>query len=110
MKDKLPPGMMVRPVHVRIYPNGKIAGAQANCRSHGKNGPEIRMALSITTKQMPGCRDARGLEQTFNDMLTGKNGEYKMPFHKDGRKTWRNSLPRRSRMTLATTLDWTCKT
>ena len=26
IKDKLPPEMMVRPVYVRIYPNGKIAG------------------------------------------------------------------------------------
>ena len=26
IKDKLPPGMMVRPVYVRIYPNGKVAG------------------------------------------------------------------------------------
>src|SRR5204862_197412 len=28
-----------------------------------------------------------GLEQTFNDMLTGKHGEYKLTFDKDGRKT-----------------------
>ena len=26
IKEKLPPGMMVRPVYVRIYPNGKVAG------------------------------------------------------------------------------------
>src|SRR5437764_11386981 len=26
IKDDLPPGMMVRPVYVRIYPNGKVAG------------------------------------------------------------------------------------
>src|ERR1044071_2613907 len=26
IKDKLPAGMMVRPVYVRIYPNGKVAG------------------------------------------------------------------------------------
>ena len=26
IKDKIPQGMMVRPVYVRIYPNGKIAG------------------------------------------------------------------------------------
>src|SRR3954451_459206 len=26
IKDHLPPGMMVRPIYVRIYPNGKIAG------------------------------------------------------------------------------------
>src|SRR3954454_17626478 len=26
IKDKLPPGMMVRPVYVRIYPKGKVAG------------------------------------------------------------------------------------
>ncbi len=35
----------------------------------------------------PETEGREGLEQTFNEMLTGKHGEYKLTFDKDGRKT-----------------------
>ena len=35
----------------------------------------------------PETEGREGLEQTFNDMLTGQHGEYKLTFDKDGRKT-----------------------
>ncbi len=49
IKDRLPAGMTLRPVYVRIYPNGKVAGQiigytgkTTDCWLHWKNGPKSR--------------------------------------------------------------------
>ena len=85
IKDKLPPGMMVRPVYVRIYPNGKVAGQIVGYT--GKTGRNPDGIVDNHETIWPQTEGREGLEQTFNDMLTGKNGEYKLTFDKDGRKT-----------------------
>ncbi len=47
-----------------------------------------------------------GLEQTFNAMLTGQHGEYKLTFDKDGRKTSERIItPPVPGYTVVTTLD-----
>src|SRR5437870_1598823 len=57
VKDNLPSGMIVRPIYVRVYPNGKLAGQVIGYT--GKTG-RIPMASSITTKRSgPKPRDAR---------------------------------------------------
>ena len=85
IKDKLPPGMMVRPVYVRIYPNGKIAGQIIGYT--GKTGRNPDGIVDNHETIWPETEGREGLEQTFNEMLTGKHGEYKLTFDKDGRKT-----------------------
>src|SRR5438094_8047710 len=85
IKGKLPPGMMVRPVYVRIYPNGKIAGQIVGYS--GKTGRNPDGIVDNHETIWPETEGREGLEQTFNGMLTGKHGEYKLTFDKDGRKT-----------------------
>src|SRR4029453_18684394 len=85
LKDKLPPGMMVRPVYVRIYPNGKVAGQIVGYT--GKTGRNPDGIVGNHETIWPQTEGREGLEQTFNEMLTGKNGEYKLTFDKYGRKT-----------------------
>ena len=85
IKDHLPPGMMVRPIYVRIYPNGKLAGQIIGYT--GKTGRNPDGIVDNHETLWPETEGREGLEQTFNEMLTGKHGEYKLTFDKDGRKT-----------------------
>src|SRR5881409_2146858 len=85
IKDALPAGMMVRPIYVRVYPNGKIAGQIVGYT--GKTGRNPDGIVDNHETLWPETEGREGLEQTFNDMLTGKHGEYKLTFDKDGRKT-----------------------
>ena len=104
LKDKLPPGMMVRPVYVRIYPNGKVAGQIVGYT--GKTGRNPDGIVDNHETIWPQTEGREGLEQTFNDMLTGKNGEYKLTFDKDGRKTSEKLVtPPEPGYNVVTTLD-----
>jgi len=85
VKGDLPPGILVRPVYVRIYPNGKVAGQIIGYT--GKTGRNPDGIVDNHETLWPETEGREGLEQTFNGMLTGKHGKYKLTFDKDGRKT-----------------------
>jgi penicillin-binding protein 2 len=104
VKDHLPAGMMVRPVYVRIYPNGKLAGQIIGYT--GKTGRNPDGIVDNHETLWPETEGREGLEQTFNQMLTGKHGEYKLTFDKDGRKTSEKLItPPEPGYNLVTTLD-----
>ena len=84
VKDVKAP-MVVRPVYVRIYPNGKIGGQIVGYT--GKTGRNLDGIIDNHETLWPETEGREGLEQTFNEMLSGKHGEYKLTFDKDGRKT-----------------------
>ncbi|MGB9475144.1 MAG: penicillin-binding protein 2 [Candidatus Udaeobacter sp.] len=85
IKNDPPPGVMVRPIYVRVYPNGKVAGQIIGYT--GKTGRNPDGIVDNHETLWPETEGREGLEQTFNEMLTGKHGEYKLTFDKDGRKT-----------------------
>jgi penicillin-binding protein 2 len=85
IKNDPPPGVIVRPIYVRIYPNGKVAGQIIGYT--GKTGRNPDGIVDNHETLWPETEGREGLEQTFNEMLTGKHGEYKLTFDKDGRKT-----------------------
>jgi penicillin-binding protein 2 len=85
IKNDPPAGMTVRPVYVRIYPNGKLAGQIIGYT--GKTGRNPDGIVDNHETLWPETEGREGLEQTFNEMLTGKHGEYKLTFDKEGRKT-----------------------
>src|SRR5947207_3075999 len=64
IKDDLPPGMMVRPVYVRIYPNGKVAGQIIGYT--GKTGRNPDGIVDNHETLWPETEGREGLEQTFN--------------------------------------------
>src|SRR6202795_2959353 len=104
IKDKLPPGMMVRPVYVGMYPNGKIAGQIVGYT--GKTGRNPDGVIDNHEVLWPENEGREGLEQTFNQVLTGKHGEYKITFDQEGRKTSEKIvMPPVPGHTVVTTLD-----
>jgi penicillin-binding protein 2 len=104
IKNDPPPGVMVRPIYVRIYPNGKVAGQIIGYT--GKTGRNPDGIVDNHETLWPETEGREGLEQTFNDMLTGKHGEYKLTFDKDGRKTSEKLItPPEPGYNVVTTLD-----
>jgi penicillin-binding protein 2 len=104
VKDNLPAGMIVRPIYVRIYPNGKVAGQIIGYT--GKTGRNPDGIVDNHETLWPETEGREGLEQTFNEMLTGKHGEYKLTFDKDGRKTSEKlTTPPEPGYNVVTTLD-----
>src|SRR5882724_10915598 len=85
VKDNLPAGIIVRPVYMRTYPNSRLAGQIVGYT--GKTGRNPDGIVDNHETLWPETEGREGLEQTFNAMLTGKHGEYKLTFDKDGRKT-----------------------
>lgn len=85
VKDRTKDGMVVRPTYVRTYPNGKLAGQIIGYT--GKTSRNLDGIIDNHETLWPDTEGREGLEQTFNQLLTGKHGEYKLTFDKDGRKT-----------------------
>ncbi|MEY2564675.1 MAG: penicillin-binding protein 2 [Verrucomicrobiota bacterium] len=85
VKEKLPTGITLRPYYVRTYPNGKVAGQIIGYS--GKTGRTPDGIIDNHEVLWPETEGRDGLEQTFNQVLTGKHGEYKITFDQDGRKT-----------------------
>ena len=85
LKGSLPPALSLKPIYVRVYPNESLAG-----QIIGYTGKTSRNADSIIQNGQvlwPETEGREGLEQTFNSMLTGRHGHYKVTFDRDGRKT-----------------------
>jgi penicillin-binding protein 2 len=85
VKDRSKDFLVVRPIYVRTYPNGKVAGQIVGYT--GKTGRNLDGIIDNHETLWPETEGRDGLEQTFNELLTGKHGEYKLTFDKDGRKT-----------------------
>ena len=104
LKPRLPPGTALRPYYVRIYPQGKVAGQIVGYS--GKTGRNPDGIIDNHEVLWPETEGREGLEQTFNQVLTGKHGEYKITFDKDGRKTSEKiTIPPVPGHTVVTTLD-----
>ena len=85
VKDRTKDSLVVRPLYVRVYPNGKVAGHIIGYT--GKTGRNLDGIIDNHETLWAETEGRDGLEQTFNELLTGKHGEYKLTFDKDGRKT-----------------------
>ena len=85
VKERKPEGMTLRPIYIRTYPNGKAGGQIIGYT--GRTGRNLDGIIDNHETLWPETEGREGLEQTFNEMLKGKHGEYKMTFDKDGRKT-----------------------
>lgn len=85
LKDSLPAGLSLKPIYLRVYPNKSVAGQVI-----GYTGRTSRNADGIIQNGQvlwPETEGREGLESTFNTMLSGRHGKYKVTFDRDGRKT-----------------------
>ncbi len=85
LTGKLPAGLSLKPIYLRFYPNDDVAG-----QIIGYTGKTSRNADGIIQNGQvlwPETEGREGLELTFNSMLTGRHGKYKVTFDRDGRKT-----------------------
>jgi penicillin-binding protein 2 len=104
LKKKLPPTMLLRPIYTRVYPQGRLAGHIIGYT--GRTGRNPDGLIENHEVLWPETEGREGLEQTFNAMLTGQPGEYKMTFDKDGQKTSERIVkPPVPGYTVVTTLD-----
>ena len=96
--------MTLRGVYIRVYPQGKVAGQVVGyCGRTGRNPDGI---IDNHETIWPETEGREGIEQTFNAVLTGKHGEYKMTFDRDGRRTSEKiASPPVPGHTVVTTLD-----
>ncbi len=104
VKNRLPPEMTLRGVYLRVYPHGKVAGQIVGYS--GRTGRNPDGIIDNHETLWPETEGREGIEQTFNAMLAGKHGEFKMTFDKDGRKTSEKiAAPPVPGHTVVTTLD-----
>jgi penicillin-binding protein 2 len=85
LQDHLPAGLSLKPSYLRFYPNKSVAGQVI-----GYTGRTSRNADGIIQNGQllwPESEGREGLEQTFNSMLSGRHGKYKVTFDRDGRQT-----------------------
>ncbi|MEO7165944.1 MAG: hypothetical protein ABI016_02800, partial [Chthoniobacterales bacterium] len=85
LQDHMPAGLSLKPIYLRVYPNKSVAG-----QIIGYTGRTSRNADGIIQNGQvlwPETEGREGLEQTFNSMLTGRHGKFKVTFDRDGRKT-----------------------
>ena len=86
-QGKLPPGLMLRAIYVRIYPQGSLAGQVIGYT--GRTSRESTRTLQNNEPLWPESEGREGLEQTFDDQLRGKPGQMNLTFDKDGNKIGR---------------------
>ncbi len=87
VRTRLPnePGLSLRPVYLRFYPNGSSAAHIIGYS--GKTGGQPHGPLQPNELLWPDLEGREGLEKTFNEQLTGRPGVLNMTFDGKGNKT-----------------------
>jgi penicillin-binding protein 2 len=103
-QGKVPPGLTLRAIYVRTYPQGPLAGQVVGYT--GRTSRESTRILQNNEPLWPESEGREGLEQTFDDQLRGKPGQLNLTFDKDGNKSGeRIAAPPEPGYNVVTTLD-----
>jgi penicillin-binding protein 2 len=104
LRKRLPPELVLRPIYLRFYPQGPLAGHVIGYIGRTR-GMSTRV-LQNNDPLWPGSEGREGLEQTFDDQLRGKDGQLDLIFDKEGKKTGeRIAIPPEPGYNVVTTLD-----
>ena len=104
VKTREPQNLTLHPVYQRFYPNGSLAGHILGYAGRSGRTPDGPIQNNELLWPVPEGRE--GLEQTFNEQLTGKNGQLNIVFDVNGRKTSEKIvIPPQPGYNVVTTLD-----
>ena len=104
VKGHVPEGMALRPIYIRTYPQGRVAGNMIGYV--GRTGRNPDGIIENHETLWPETEGREGIEQTFNQVLAGQHGQYKITFDKDGKKTSEKIIaPPVPGNTVVTTID-----
>jgi penicillin-binding protein 2 len=106
LKDNVPPGVVLRPIFLRTYPEGKMAGHLMG--QMGKSGgfAPPKQDLEGDETMWPATVGRAGLEKRFDTELTGKPGHYTALYDAKGEKLTDEWVERPTAgHTVVTTLD-----
>ncbi|MES2570996.1 MAG: penicillin-binding transpeptidase domain-containing protein, partial [Verrucomicrobiota bacterium] len=96
--------LVLQPVYQRFYPNGQMAGHIIGYA--GRTGKTPDGPIENNELLWPDSEGREGLEQTFNDQLQGKLGQYNISFDAAGKKaSERVAIPPQAGYNVVTTLD-----
>ena len=96
--------LAVQPVYLRHYPNGSLAGHIVGYAGRGGRIPDG--PIENNELLWPNAEGRDGLEQSFDDQLQGKVGQYNISFDATGRKASEQiSIPPQPGYNVVTTLD-----
>ena len=102
--DRKPPTLTLLPTYQRYYPNGGLAGHIIGYA--GRTGRMPDGPIQNNEVLWPGAEGREGLEQTFDDQLQGKDGQYNITFDPSGRKVSEQvALPPQPGYNVVTTID-----
>ena len=80
-----PAGLLLQPVYQRVYPQGRSAGHIVGYV--GRMGNTLTGVIESNELLWPMVEGREGLELTFNEQLTGKNGSLFISYDAQGRKS-----------------------
>lgn len=85
VKQANAPGISLQQIYQRYYPQGATAGHIVGYV--GRQGTYSTGVVENSELLWPGSEGREGLEKTFNEQLTGKNGVMAVSFDAQGRKS-----------------------
>ena len=102
--QRKPDTLTLIPTYQRYYPNGGLAGHIIGYA--GRTGRMPDGPIQNNEVLWPGAEGREGLEQTFDDQLAGKDGQYNITFDPSGKKVSEQVvLPPQPGYNVVTTLD-----
>lgn len=102
--QRKPTTLTLLPTYQRYYPNGGLAGHIIGYA--GRTGRMPDGPIQNNEVLWPGAEGREGLEQTFDDQLQGKEGQYNITFDTSGRKASEQVvIPPQPGYNVVTTID-----
>jgi penicillin-binding protein 2 len=103
-KRRKPETLVLLPTYQRFYPNGALAGHLIGYA--GRTGRMPDGPIQNNEVLWPGAEGREGLEQTFDDQLQGKEGQYNIAFDATGKKASEQVvIPPQPGYNVVTTID-----
>ena len=102
--QRKPEMLSLLPTYQRFYPNGALAGHVIGYA--GRTGRMPDGPIENSQPLWPGAEGREGLEQTFDDQLQGKEGQFNIAFDPTGKKVSEQvSIPPQPGYNVVTTID-----